>query len=315
MPVDLLTSRAVIGEFYRKLEQDEGASWVPLVSAYFLSDQDEENYAWLGQSPVMREWIDGRHAAGLLEQDFKLLNKHFEGTLEFWVKEMRRDKSGQVLVRIRELATRANAHWAKLLSANIDAGESTTCYDGQFFFDTDHSEGDSGTQDNDLSIDISALPVTNHGTTTSPSSGELEQVINLLMQQILGFKDDQGEPMNENASEFLIMVPITFWHAAQAAVSAPLIDSTRTNTIVTMDGVTVRLAANPRLTWTEKLAAFRSDGDVKALVRQEEQELKIKVKAEGSEFEFDYDKHQYGVDTWRNTTYGYWQYACLATLT
>ena len=67
---------------------------------------------------------------------------------------MRRDKTGQIDIRIREQVQRAQAHWAKLLSDLIIAAESTVCYDGQYFFDTDHSEGDSGTQDNDLSIGV-----------------------------------------------------------------------------------------------------------------------------------------------------------------
>ena len=52
-------------------------------------------------------------------------------------------------------------------------GEATVCYDGQYFFDTDHVEGDSGTQSNDLSVDISALACSVHGTTTAPSVEDL----------------------------------------------------------------------------------------------------------------------------------------------
>jgi phage major head subunit gpT-like protein len=54
---------------------------------------------------------------------------------------------------------------------------------------------------------------------------------------------------------------------------------------------------------------------VKAFIRQEETAVQIKAKAEGSEYEFDHDAHQYGVDTWRNVGYGYWQQACQVTLT
>ena len=48
---------------------------------------------------------------------------------------------------------------------------------------------------------------------------------------------------------------------------------------------------------------------------QTEQEVELKAKAEGSEFEFDNDAWQYGVDAWRNVAYGYWQRACLVTMT
>jgi len=37
--------------------------------------------------------------------------------------------------------------------------------------------------------------------------------------------------------------------------------------------------------------------------------------AEGSELEFKEDVHQYGIKAMRNVGYGYWQKACLVTLT
>ena len=40
----------------------------------------------------------------------------------------------------------------------------------------------------------------------------------------------------------------------------------------------------------------------------------LKAVAEGSELEFEEDKHRYGVDTWRNAGYGFWQQACMAQL-
>jgi len=79
--------------------------------------------------------------------------------------------------------------------------------------------------------------------------------------------------------------------------------------------MSITSAANPRLTWTEKIAVFRTDSNVKALIRQEETGVVVKAKAEGSDYEFDNDAHEYGVDTWRNVGYGYWQNACLVTMT
>lgn len=316
MGVDKLTSRAVIGEFYKTLEQDIGVSWVNDVSNYFTSDQDSEEYAWLGMSPFLREWVGGRNAKGFRENNITIINKHYEATLDIKVKDMRRDKSEQVMTRIRELAQRTNAHWASLLSTLIVNGESTTCYDGQYFFDTDHSEGDSGTQDNDITVDISALPVANHGTTTAPSVEEMQLAIADGIEAISGFLDDQGEPMNENASSFLVMVPVSMMNAALQAVATPLqVDASQTALTALKQDFMIRAVANARLSsWTDRFPIFRTDSAVRAFIRQEEMAVDLKVKAEGSEYEFDNDAHQYGVDTWRNVGYGYWQNACLVTL-
>lgn len=305
-----LSSRAIIGRFYRAIEQDAGSDWVNPISMLFTSDQESETYKWLGQAPAMREWIGGRNARGFRENGITIANKKYEATLEVPLDWMRRDKTGQIQVRINEMAQRAQSHWASLLTTLIINGESATCYDGQYFFDTDHSEGDSGTQSNSISVDIT--------TTTAPTAAEMETAILKATQQIIGQKDDQGEPMNEMARRFVVMVPVPFMSAAAAALSNPVItdgSGTRTNTLVNLGGFGFQMAVNPRLTWTTKLAVFRADGGVSSFIRQEEEALKISAIAEGSEEEFKNDRHLYGIKAMRNVGYGYWQKACLVTFT
>jgi len=218
------------------------------------------------------------------------------------------------MVRIGEQARRANAHWASILSTLIINGASAVCYDGQYFFDTDHSEGDSGTQSNSLSVDISALPANVHGSTTVPSIEEMQQSILQAIQAILGFKDDQGEPMNEDANAFLVMTPVSLWQVALSAVALPNI-AANVNNIIQSTNFSIQVVPNTRLSsWTASFGVFRTDSDVKAFIRQEEAPITISAKAEGSEFEFDYDKHQYGIKAQRNVGYGYWQTGCKVTM-
>lgn len=310
MAATSLGSRAIIGRFYQALEQDAGVGWVDPISMLFQSDQASETYPWLGQSPTMREWIGGRNAKGLRENGITIANKKYEATLEIPLDWMRRDKTGQIQVRIDEMAQRTNAHWAKLLTVLIEAGESTNGYDGQYFFDTDHSEGDSGSQSNDISMDIT--------TTTAPTAAEMETAILTATQKIMGFKDDQGEPMNEAARRFVVMVPPPFMAATAAALNNPIIttgSTSFTNTLVNLGGFSYQLAINPRLSWTTKFALFRADGGASAIIRQEEEALQISALAEGSEEEFKHDRHLYGIKSMRNVGYGYWQKACLVTFT
>lgn len=315
MPEFQLSSRAVIGMFYERLNANPGSNWIDPISMLINSDQESETYAWLGQVPQMRQWIGGRQPKSLREIELTIRNVHYEASLDILVRWLRRDKSGQVQIRINELADRTNSHWASLLSTLIINGESTVCYDGQYFFDTDHSEGASGSQSNDLSIDISTLGAVLHGASAAaPSAEELQQVVLQCITAIQGFKDDQGEPMNEGASSFLVMVPTTLAMMATNALLVPMLASGQSNVVQNMGGLNLSIATNPRLTWTDKLAVFRTDGATKPFIRQQETEVQVKAKAEGSEYEFDNDAHQYGVDAWRNVGYGYWQHACLATM-
>jgi phage major head subunit gpT-like protein len=316
--LEKLSSRAIIGRFFETLALSQGASWVPLISTEPISsDQEEESYEWLGMTPAMREWIGGRQPKGLLQSEYRLKNKDFEATLEILTKDLRRDKTGQIMLRVDELADRAQAHWASLLSTLIVNGEATLCYDGQYFFSTSHSEGASGTQDNDIRIDISGLPTGTHGSITKPSAGEMSLCILKAIETILGFKDDQGEPYNEMAQQFLVMAAPSLMGPLMAACGNQFVASGEENTLVNADGreFKVRPVVNARLsTLTSKIAVFRTDGRVKPFICQEEVPLGIEAIAEGSELEFKEKKHWYGVSATRNAGYGLWQHACLVEM-
>jgi phage major head subunit gpT-like protein len=314
MDTNKISSRAIVGMYYAALEADAGTGWIDAVSNFFTSDMPEETYAMLGQVPGFREWIGGRQAKGLRDDFFAIRNKHFEATIEFLIKDMRRDKTGQIRARIAEFAQRGQTHYAKLLSTLIVNGETTTCYDGQYFFDTDHSEGESGSQSNSITTDISALPATVHGTATAPSPEEMQQAILAAITKMFTYVDDQGEPINEMASQFMVLVPVGLSQATQAALSMARQAAASTFAIENMQ---IRAAVNPRLTaagWTDKFATFRTDGSIKPLIRQEETTPNLKVKDENSEFAFDNDAMQFGLDTWRNVGYGRWQGAVLNRL-
>lgn len=315
MDQTILSSRAIMGMYFARLETNPGGGWVNGCANLFSSDQASEQYAFLGQSPAMREWIAGRQAKGFRSDALVIVNKHYEATIEIQRKDLRRDKTGQIMARVQEFADRSVTHWASLLSTLMINGESAACYDGQYFFDTDHSEGSSGSQSNDISVDISALPAAVHGTTTAPSVEEMQQAILSGIAQVLSFKDDRGEPMNENAREFCVCVPVPLYLTALAATSAlttaALQQNLNPNLIASLR---VNVEMNPRLTWTDKFAVFRTDSPIKAFIRQTEQDVELKAKAEGSEFEFDNDAWQFGIDAWRGVGYGYWQRACLVTM-
>lgn len=309
-----ITERQIIGMIFQFLAEIIDGSWVGRLSMPFDSDQASEEYAWLGAPPAMREWLGGRQAKGLLENAYTIRNKKYESTIEILCDWLRRDKTGQIEQRIRQHVQRANTHWASLLSTLILSGAAATCYDGQYFFDTDHSEGSSGTQDNDISIDISALGCAVHGSTTAPSVEEMQQCILQGIAQILSFKDDQGEPMNEDAREFIVMTPISLWIAAKNALSMAL-KGYGESTQMDLRDFNIEVVGNARLSsWTANFGVFRADGANQPFIRQEELPLQVAAIAEGSELEFKEDKHQYGLMASRNVGFGYWQSGCLITM-
>lgn len=313
-----LGSRSIIGQFFARLSEETGRSWLDLISMLFDSDQESETYKWLGQVPAMREWISGRNAKAFSTNGITIVNKEFEATLQVLLSELRRDKTGQVQIRIAELAQRALSHWNKLLSTLITNGTGATsgyCYDGQYFFDDDHSEGDSGTQKNLLTAsEVAALDV---ATATKPTAQEAARAILGVIGYMMGYKDNEGEPMNENAQKFLLMTSPALWQHLAGGVYSQYVGSGETNpvaNIVAKEGFDISIVANARLSYTTQFAIFRTDAPAKPFIRQEEVPLKMSALAEGSDEEFKNKRHLYSVEAIRNVGYGYWQYAAHCTL-
>ena len=301
-----ISTNQVIGWFYEALDTAVETSWLDQVSSYFNSTSASEEYPWLGQVPKLRKAVGGRQATTLSENSIIVKNEQYEATVEFTLADLRRDKTSQIRQRIGELADQTALHFTELVSDAIVLSESTLSYDGQYHADTDHSEGDSGTQANLITTDISALTTTLSGTPTAPSPEEMQQTIIKSINQLIGFKDDRGRAMNNNARSFLVMLPLSLWIAASNSQLIPRAAGTSVQLV--MPDFNIQIVPNANLSsWTDKFVTFRTDARTKAFIRQEETPVTLKVKAEGSDYEFDYDAHQYGVDTWRGVGNGRWQ--------
>jgi len=322
MTTAALSTREVVGSFYTALSQS-AHPWATQIAwrngAANQGLEATEKYRWLGQAPAPREFIGGRQPKQLASQGYEIRNKRWESSINVPLLDWRKDKTGQIQVRLRDLARRYGVHFARLISQLIISNG--LCYDGQNFFDTDHSEGLSGAQSNSIQVDISALACTHHGTVTAPSPSEMAHTIMLAVQALLSFADDQGEPMNEDASSFLVMVPTSLWMPAIAAVGAKVLDSGDDNMIAIgkTNGVNLTVAQNARLngSWTDEIAIFRTDGDVKPFIIQEDgadSAVNIKILGPDSEHATVHDECLVATDAINNAGYGYWQHAVKATM-
>ena len=86
-----LTSRAIIGRFYRRLEEFAQAAWWTKLAMRFSSNQESETYRWLGMVPQVREWVGGRQIKPLRSNAVTIVNKVWESTIRVDADEQRRD--------------------------------------------------------------------------------------------------------------------------------------------------------------------------------------------------------------------------------
>jgi len=308
-----------IRSLYVAVEEAARLSWVPRLAMNFGSDQASETYKWLTASPALREWVGPRIAKGLTENGITIVNKTCEATLEFMTDDIRRDKTDQIDIRIADLARRYMGHHAKLISTLLLNGAGSTsglAYDGQYFFDTDHSEGDSGTLKNLLTAtEVTALDVT---TAAAPTSYEAAMAVLGVIAYMLAYKDDKGEPVHEAASEFLVMTGPALMPAFRAATTRNVVNTGSgavDNPLVQDNDFKVTHVTNPRLSaWTTNFCVFRTDGPVKPFILQKEEDMTVQIIGAGSEYEKLNNKQLFGIKEISNVGFGLWQYGTKSTL-
>jgi len=266
------------------------------------STKDAENYRWLGTVPNMREWGTGRAAKGLRSESYDVTNLKYEATLEVDRDELSDDQTGQIRIRVAELAQRAATHKDYLIGQLLADGATTgfNSYDGLTFFNAAHVSGASGDQDNDLTSVAAADDAV-------PTTAEFSTALRAAIAAMMNFKDDQGEPMMLSQGGLVIAVPTALYMVALEAVNATII----ANTTNVLAGVAT-VVSFPWLTTTSTTTTWyllKTDGIVRPFIFQDREPIEFTSLEGDSDEGFKREKYQYGVRARYRLTYGYWQNA------
>lgn len=229
MPLDTAKATAALRDLTVSFDNAVRTApiFYPQISTIVGSDGADEKYGWLGAMPGVREWLGDRIFNELRAANFVLENKLWEDSLKIDRENLEDDRMGMYRMVMPHLGQRAAQHPDKLLFQAMVAGESQPCFDGQYFFDTDHAWGDSGTQDNDLTYNA-----TDH---TAVTVAEFKSAYRLAVAALLGFKDDRGEPLNQpvvgKLSDLTVIVPLALREVAYEAIESVII-SNSTNVVI-----------------------------------------------------------------------------------
>lgn len=115
------------------------------------SQTRESTYTWLGQVPRVREWLGERRVKSLAAHSYAIQNRNFEDTIEVPANDIKDDQYGAFAPLVTELGRAAGDLPDELCFGLLSAGFTTTCYDGQNFFDTDHPTADAQGQETTVS--------------------------------------------------------------------------------------------------------------------------------------------------------------------
>ncbi|WP_316171047.1 Mu-like prophage major head subunit gpT family protein [Bradyrhizobium sp. SZCCHNRI1058] len=108
------------------------------VATVVPSSASSETYGWLGKVPSVREWLGERVVQNLAESSYAIKNKTFELTVGVDREHIEDDVLGMYTPIFQSFGESVAAWPDQLVWPLLAAGFTTNCYDGQFFFDTDH---------------------------------------------------------------------------------------------------------------------------------------------------------------------------------
>jgi phage major head subunit gpT-like protein len=117
------------------------------VSTVVSSGSREQDYAWLMDLPGVREWIGDRVIRQLGAAEYTIRNKSWELTISVDRDDIADDNLGLYSTKIDIMADSTGRHGDELVFSTLKNGFTQLCYDGQYFFDTDHPIKDANGAD------------------------------------------------------------------------------------------------------------------------------------------------------------------------
>lgn len=266
MALDIASAQVKLRDLTAKFDNRVAAAtpFYPSVCYDASSVRTSEKYGWIGNMPGMREWLGERQFSELRAANFVLENKHWESSLLIKKTDLADDNLGQYGPVLEQLGIEAAHHPDELWFSVLEQGESTACFDGQFFFDTDHVWGNSGTQSNDITSTVVS--------TSAPTVAEIKTAIRKMIRTMLAFKNDQGKLYNRptvgRLNDLTLLVPLALRDLVYDALESELI-SNSSNVVVDRPNI----VSSPYLTSDVKLYLFKTGEAVKPFVFQRREPL------------------------------------------
>ncbi len=119
----------------------EAPSFIEKIAMVVPSNSRFNDYKFMLQFPMLREWIGDRQIRSLAAASFQLMNRDYEATVEVDRNDIEDDQLGIYQPIVAELGRAAKQHPDLLVAELLAGGFTTTCYDGKPFFAVDHPVG------------------------------------------------------------------------------------------------------------------------------------------------------------------------------
>lgn len=282
--------------FHRAFEKTE-TQWQK-VAMLVTSTSSQNDYKWLSNFPQMRKWIGEKVIKSLEAFSYTIVNDDWEATIEVDRNDIKDDTLGMYGPQAEMAGFSAKRLPDEIVFDLMTNGFTNDCYDGQFFYDTDHPVGD-GTDSNKLTVALSAA-------TLAAAQASIGAALTALQEM----KDDEGRPLNVGQGGLVLVVPPALRETANVLRNNERLEDGKQNPYKGMFEVLVSARLATATEWHLLDMSF----PVKPFIYQEREKPTFVQQTDmNSDNVFLRKKFRYGAEARAAGGYGFWQMAVGST--
>ncbi len=260
------------------------------------SGTSQNDYAWLSEFPKMRKWFGDKVVKNLEAFKYTIVNDPFEATIGVKRDDIEDDNLG-IYGPQAQMAGYSAKQWPdELIMELVNGGFTGLCWDGQYFFDTDHPVAGASVSNKltvALSVATQAAAIASYGA---------------ARVAMMSFKSEEGRPLN--VAPDTLLVPPALGDIARALMSNDRLDDGKTN----LYKGTATVVEDARLTSTTAWFLLSTKMPVRPFIFQERKApVFVSQTSEENDDVFNKALFKFGAESRGNAGYGLWQLAVGST--
>jgi phage major head subunit gpT-like protein len=256
------------------------------------SGSSQNDYAWLSLFPKMKKWIGDKVVKAFEAFKYTVVNDDWEATVEVDRNNIEDDTLGIYAPQAQMAGYSAKQLPDEIVSDLKNNAFTNKCYDGQYYYDTDHPVGEAKTS------------TSNKGTAAlSAASVALAKAsYGAARTAIMSYTDDEGRPLGLIPN--VLEVPPALEEIGRMLLTYDKLEDDKPNPYKG----TATLVVNPRLTSTTAWFLHCTQMPVKPFIYQERKApVFVQQTDEQNDNVFMRKKFRFGAEARAAGGYGFWQ--------
>lgn len=321
-----LRQQDVTGDFMVELESKPVRQIIAMIAMEKTVRSSAGSFGFAGAVPKPGKREDGQERGRLAAHKIKYDCEDYSNAIVIDKDDYEEDDTGTVQAAIGDLAeSHVLDEWEQVITLHNNGTVSgNNSYDGQTFYDTDHSLGQANQSNKITNSDVAALNV---ASATAPTPEEMVDVLTGMAGHMIGFKDERNRALNRFARHFVAAVPTNMFASGITSIAANNLTSGQTNVIASVNEASgtgriyvndfkFDLFADPDLTDTDAVILHRADSPAKRkpFIIVTKRAVEAHFLGPGSEYAIDKDEYLAKTTVKRDFLYGEPLYSLHGTL-